>query len=152
MNNINKAIYFDMDGTIADFYGVDNWLDMLMNSDTTPYKVAKPLINMNVLARYLNRLQDKGYVIGIVSWLSKKGNNKYNKEVTETKKKWLAKHLKSVKWNEVHIIKYGTPKHEVVNNINGILFDDEEQNRTNWKGIAHDEKNIINVLKTIDKQ
>ena len=152
MDNINKAIYFDMDGTIADFYGVDNWLDMLMNSDTTPYKVAKPLVNMNVLARYLNRLQDKGYIIGIVSWLSKKGNNKYNKEVTETKKKWLAKHLKSVKWNEVHIIKYGTPKHEVVNNTNGILFDDEEQNRTNWKGIAHDEKNIINVLKTIDKQ
>ena len=152
MDNINKAIYFDMDGTIADFYGVDNWLDMLMNSDTTPYRVAKPLINMNVLARYLNRLQGKGYAIGIVSWLSKKGNNKYNKEVTETKKKWLAKHLKSVKWNEVHIVKYGTPKHEVVNNINGILFDDEEQNRTNWKGIAYNEKNIINVLKTIDKQ
>lgn len=152
MDNINKAIYFDMDGTIADFYGVDNWLDMLINSDTTPYKVAKPLVNMNVLARYLNRLQDKGYVIGIVSWLSKKGNNKYNKEVTETKKKWLAKHLRSVKWNEVHIVKYGTPKHKVVNNTNGILFDDEEQNRINWKGIAHDEKNIINVLKTIDKQ
>ena len=152
MDNINRAIYFDMDGTIADFYGVDNWLDMLMDNDTTPYRIAKPLVNMNVLARYLNRLQSKGYAIGIVSWLSKKGNNKYNKEVTETKKKWLAKHLKSVKWNEVHIVKYGTPKHKVVNNTNGILFDDEEQNRTNWKGIAHDEKNIINVLKTIDKQ
>lgn len=152
MNNINKAIYFDMDGTIADFYGVDNWLDMLMDNDTTPYKVAKPLINMNVLAKYLNRLQDKGYVIGIVSWLSKKGNNKYNKEVTKTKKKWLAKHLKSVKWNEIHIVKYGTPKHKVVNYVNGILFDDEEQNRSNWIGIAHDEKNIINILKTIDKQ
>lgn len=147
---MNKAIYFDMDGTIADFYGVDNWLDMLMDNDTTPYRIAKPLINMNVLARYLNRLQDKGYVIGIVSWLSKKGNNKYNKEVTETKKKWLAKHLKSVKWNEVHIVKYGTPKHKVVNNTNGILFDDEEQNRINWKGIAYNEKNILEVLKKLN--
>ena len=51
------TIYFDMDGTIADLYGVENWLDYLINSDATPYKVAKPLINLNSLARVLNNKQ-----------------------------------------------------------------------------------------------
>ena len=28
-----KAIYFDMDGTIADLYGVDGWLDWSLWGD-----------------------------------------------------------------------------------------------------------------------
>ena len=66
-----KTIYFDMDGTIANLYGVEGWLNYLINKDTTPYEVAKPMVNMNSLARLLNNLQKKGYEIGIVSWLSK---------------------------------------------------------------------------------
>ena len=41
---MNKAIYFDMDGTIADLYGVTDWLPMLMNSGSTPYRVAQPML------------------------------------------------------------------------------------------------------------
>ena len=146
---MTKAIYFDMDGTIADFYGVDGWLEYLMNEDITPYAKAIPLIRFCTLARVLNRLQKEGWHIGIVSWLSKSGSEEYNKRVTETKVKWLEKHLPSVKWNEVVIVNYGTPKGTVVRNPQGILFDDEEQNRTNWVGNAYDEKNIMGVLKAI---
>lgn len=39
---MTKAIYFDMDGTIANFYSVPNWLDYLIASDPTPYEVARP--------------------------------------------------------------------------------------------------------------
>ena len=28
-----KAINFDMDGTLCDFYGVDNWLAYLVNKE-----------------------------------------------------------------------------------------------------------------------
>lgn len=66
-----KEINFDMDGTIANLYGVENWLDYLMAKDTTPYEVAKPLVNLSSLARILNRLQRNGYTIGIISWLAK---------------------------------------------------------------------------------
>ena len=143
---MTKAIWFDMDGTIADLYGVPNWLEYLINSDPLPYKAAKPLINMNSLARLLNRLQAKGYHIGIVSWLSKSGTESYNEAVTNAKLAWLNKHLHSVHWDEIVIVPYGTPKHEVVS-IEGILFDDEERNRTNWTGIAYDVENIIEILK-----
>lgn len=146
---MRKAIYFDMDGTIADLYGVTDWLPMLMNSDSTPYKIAKPLIKLNVLARKLNQLQRKGYKLGIISWLCKGGNNKYNRDVMIEKVNWLHRHLKSVNWNEIRIVEYGVPKHKVVDYPNGILFDDEEKNRIEWNGKAYDETDIMNVLKAI---
>lgn len=143
---MTRAIYFDMDGCIADLYGVPNWLEYLIASDPYPYKAARPLINMNSLARLLNRLQADGYHIGIVSWLSKSGTESYNEAVTNAKLAWLNKHLHSVHWDEIVIVPYGTPKHEAVS-IEGILFDDEERNRTNWTGTAYDVENIIEILK-----
>lgn len=146
---MKNTIYFDMDGTIADLYGVENWLQDLRNENVRPYKEARPLINMQALARSLNRLHRQGYKIGVVSWLSKNGQEEYNKKVTETKINWLKKHLKSVDFSEIHIVKYGTPKEKVVTDKNGILFDDEIQNRKNWQGIAFSENRILEVLRAI---
>ena len=143
------TINFDMDGTIADLYGVENWLDFLMNEDPTPYKIAEPLLRLCVLARRLNALQRAGYELAIISWLSKAGSEAYNDAVTATKMAWLEKHLPSVKWNEIHIVPYGTPKQNFCKTPFDILFDDEEQNRHNWTGQAFDVKNIMEVLKNI---
>lgn len=142
-------ICFDMDGTIANLYGVENWLEMLTNHDETPYKNATVLVNMNSLARILNRLQRMGHEIGIISWLSKNSTSEYDERVTEAKKGWLAKHLKSVKFDFVEIVAYGTDKNIVATSDKDILFDDEEQNRKNWKGIAYNVNNIIETLKAV---
>ena len=144
---MTATIFFDMDGTIADLYGVDNWLDYLIASDTLPYAVAKPLLKLNSLARVLNRLQREGYRIGVISWLSKSGTEEYNNAVTETKKNWLKKHLASVHFDEINIVKYGTPKQMFARTENDILFDDEEKNRNNWTGKAFDVNAIIEILK-----
>jgi hypothetical protein len=141
-----KIINFDMDGTIADLYGVDGWLDDLINGNTRPYDIAKPLVNMSALARLLNGLQRKGYIINIISWLSKSGTDEYNARVADSKRKWLAKHLKSVKFNNLYIVPYGTPKHEI---SSGILFDDEQPNRDKWGVGAYDVDNILGVLKAV---
>ena len=145
-----KAIYFDMDGTIANLYGVENWLDDLVNKNTRPYEQAEVMVNMSSLARILNKLQKMGYTIGIISWLAKNSTDEYDERVTKAKKEWLTKHLKSVNWNEVHIVKYGTPKQTVDRYNQGILFDDEVQNRDNWNGVAYDVNNIIEVLKGLE--
>lgn len=139
-----REINFDMDGTIADLYGVDGWLSDLDNKSTRPYAEAKPLLNLQVLARLLNKLQKQGYKINIISWLSKYGTEEYDRRVTETKKAWLAKHLASVQWDKVQIVPYGTPKQTLGM---GILFDDEERNREAWSGVAYDVDNIIEILK-----
>ena len=145
---MKKEIWFDMDGTIADLYGVEGWLDMLLNENAKPYEIAKPLVNMRELAKVLNRLIEKGWEIGVISWLAKNGTNDYNKKVATANMKWLAKHLKSVKFAKIDIVEYGTPKQI---NRNGILFDDEKQNRENWLGIAYNVENIIQVLRELEK-
>ena len=48
--NINftapSIICFDMDGTIADLYAVNNWQNMLRAYDPTPYATAEPMWDM----------------------------------------------------------------------------------------------------------
>ena len=144
-------IFFDMDGTIANLYGVENWLEFLRAEEVIPYKEAMPMVNMSQLARLLNRLQAKGYEIGIISWTAKNGTAEYNEAVKKTKLRWLQKHLPSVLWDEIYIVEYGTPK----NNLgSGILFDDEENNRKCWsaadsENYAFSEKEIIKILQEI---
>ena len=60
------TINFDMDGTIADLYGVDNWLEMLIAEDTTPYAEAIPLLRLSALAKRLNNLQKQGYQLAVI--------------------------------------------------------------------------------------
>lgn len=146
---MNKAIYFDMDGTIADLYGQNNWLDRLIAQDETPYVNANVLVNMSLLARYLNKLKAIGYTVGIISWLAKGSTKDYDKRVIKAKTEWLARHLKSVEFDEINIVAYGTPKSMVASTTDGILFDDEEFNRKEWKGQAYNEKEIIKILKNL---
>ena len=146
---MTKAIYFDMDGTIADLYAVEGWLPMLQSHNATPYAQARTLVDMRVLARLLNKAQREGYTIGVVSWLAKGSTPQYDTEVTRAKIEWLNKHLHSVQWNEVHIVAYGTPKHNIVGYPNGILFDDEIHNRNMWTGTAYDVQDIVEVIKEL---
>lgn len=141
-------INFDLDGTLADLYGVEGWLDYLRAYDETPYVIAKPLINLSLLARYLNKLHTIGYEINVISWLSKSSNNDYDEKVTKAKEEWLKRHLPSVKWDNIIIVAYGTPKHNL---SSGILFDDEKPNRDAWGKGAYDVTNIIEILKGLLK-
>lgn len=143
-----RTIYFDMDGTIADLYGVKGWLDYIINKDSTPYEIAKPLVKLNVLARLLNKLQREGFKIGIISWLAKNSNENYDNLVTNAKLNWLSNHLASVNFDEIHIVPYGTPKENFSSGAD-ILFDDEIQNRENWIGSAFSENSILDTLKSL---
>ena len=141
-----KKINLDCDGTWIDLYGVEGWLEDLINENPRPYQEAKPLVNLSHLARILNKLQKKGYELNIISWTSKNSSLAYHKAVCEAKKEWLRKHIPSVKWNNIYLLPYGTPKQSV---SDGILFDDEEKNRQAWNGISYTEKNLIATLKTL---
>lgn len=143
-------INFDLDGTLVDLYGVPNWLEMLINEDTTPYEIAKPLVNFNQLARLLNKLIASGVEVNIISWTSKGGSPEYNAAVAKVKKEYIAKHLPSVNFSKIMIVPYGTPKYTLAK---GILFDDEDKNRTDWRKkngtYSYDETDILNILKAL---
>lgn len=143
---MTKAINLDMDGTFVDLYGVDGWLENIIARDTRPYEVARPLVNLSALARVLNNKQRKGYQINVISWTAKNAPEEYNIAVANAKREWLAKHLPSVNFDNIYIVAYGTPKHEVAN---GYLFDDEEPNRKAWGTGANDVENLIKKIKEI---
>ena len=100
-----KTAYFDMDGTIADFYGVDNWLDYLTNYDTYPYRSARPMFSPSEIETLICSLLEQGYRIGIISWCSKRKDKKYNKEIERAKREWIKEFL-TLK-QEIHIVADG---------------------------------------------
>ena len=142
-------ICFDMDGTIANLYAVENWLSMLRSYDPTPYTEAGVMLNMQLLARLLNRAQAAGNKLVIVSWLSKEPTPEYDEAVTAAKLAWLNQHLHSVQWNEINIVSHGYCKNNFCMSENDILFDDEARNRDEWGGEAYEPADIIEVLKKI---
>ena len=141
-----KSINFDMDGTIADLYGVEGWLEDLLHENVRPYVEARPLVNLSRLARLLNKLIQDGYSVNVISWTSRGGSAEYNKKVEKVKIQWLETHLKSVKFTKIEILPYGTPK-ELFGE--GILFDDEKPNRDSWGEGAYSEKEIFEILKSL---
>ena len=140
---MTKEIWFDMDGTIANLYAVENWLADLRAENVRPYAEALPMLNFSLFARLLNQLQRAGWKIGIISWTAKNGSEAYNMAVEMAKRAWLAKHLPSVHWDNVTIVAYGIDKSTLGD---GILFDDEEPNRKMWGEGAYDVDNILSIL------
>ena len=130
-----RKIYLDMDGTIADLYGVENWLADLIAGNERPYREAERLVEEEELAK----LVADGYELAIVSWLAKNSSKEYDRKVRNAKREWLKENYPNIKFTEIHIVKYGTPKSRVVNE-KGILIDDETPNRREWKGVAVDPK------------
>lgn len=139
---------FDMDGTIANLYGIEGWLEMLIAEDVAPYRDATPLVNMSRLARLIHKVQNRGDKVEVVSWLSRGGSADYNARVTETKLNWLKRHLPSVTFDNIYIVTYGTPKSRVTKATEAILFDDEERNRNEFlnKGFAFTPDRIFEVM------
>ena len=139
---------FDMDGTLFDLYGVEDWLPQLRAEDTSPYLAAKPMINFSLLARYLNRIQRAGHKIMVVSWTSKESSPEYHSQVAWAKFKSLRRHLPSVHWDAIIFANYGTEKSILVKDSKAFLFDDDEGVRTNWQGgLAFEPVDIFRVLR-----
>lgn len=144
-------IYFDLDGTLADFYSVDNWLRKILENDSSPYREARPLHNFSYLAKLMHKCQKKGIEFSIISWGSKNSTENFLTAVADEKRKWLKTHLPSVQFSEIIIIPYGTPKENYKNSHFDILFDDEQANRKNWKNGAFEPQYIIPILKLLAK-
>lgn len=146
-----KYLVFDMDGTIADFYNVPNWLEYLMNEDTTPYEIAETLYDETILNTLLNILKDRGWIIIVNSWACKNGSRSYNARTRNAKKKWLEQH--NFPYDFLHVVSYGKEKSEVTKKYGGyqILFYDNTDVRTTWANgesvdATHDILEILQYL------
>ena len=144
-----KAIYFDMDGTIADLYGYNDWLQLLQEEDTKPYEECGCLVNFIELREVLNDFIAQGITIGVISWSAKDGSRDYNRRTRKAKKDWCDYYFPNI-FSEFHVVKYGTPKHHVRKIKDSIIVDDNEEVRDKWIGDTIDAtQNIISLLKEL---
>lgn len=151
MNKTSKALIFDMDGTIADLYNVEGWLEKLRAEDASPYRDAKPMYDMDTLGVILDIFRGLGYRIMVVSWGSMNATREYNREVKRAKLDWLNYH--GFPYDEVHVIKYGTPKQNFIKDDISILIDDNDEVRASFlKSTRGQERQAIDAKRNIIEQ
>jgi hypothetical protein len=150
-----KMICFDMDGTIANLYGVNGWLEMIENENPQPYEIAEPMWDMVELATTLKMLQVKGYEVRVITWLAKDSTEDYKDKTRQAKLEWLKKY--GFPYDKFHGVAYGTTKANCIRkyleiNEQAILIDDNDKIRQGWKvgkTINPTTENIIDILKAL---
>ena len=127
-----KTLVFDMDGTIADLYGVNGWLNDLLNENTRPYDIAEPIYDTLTLNKVVNTLKENGWQIVVTTWLAKGSTTEYDNKVRKAKLNWLKAH--KFPYDEIHLVKYGTTKANCTRAKGGyqVLVDDNEKVRKGW--------------------
>lgn len=146
-------IYFDMDGTVYDLYGITNWLELLTDEKTEAFTIGKPLVNIKKLNQIASLLVDNGVEFGIITWLPKNATNEYEAKCAEVKREWKNQYMPFV--NEFYAVPYGTPKHKVPAHKakTMVIFDDNAEIRKEWQTktqrVAFNVGNIVEELEKI---
>lgn len=130
-----KYLCFDMDGTIADLYAVNGWLEQLRAYNPNPYRVAEPMWDMVELANAIQEIQEIGTKIVIITWASKDSTREYDMAVRQAKLDWLEE--MGFPYDFFHCVKYGTTKANTIRKYmeieeTAILIDDNEKVRNGW--------------------
>lgn len=145
---MNKTLVFDMDGTIANLYAVDGWLDDLRAENPRPYVEAQPIYDMEMLNMLLDIFRAQGWRIVITTWLAMDSTSAYKKLVREAKLDWLDRY--GFFYDEIHLIQYGTTKANATRKIGGfqVLVDDNDTIRKGWTlgDTINAKENIIEQL------
>lgn len=149
-----KMICFDLDGSLVDLYGYEDWLTCLRNNDPSPYRYALPLWNMRKLASILQDLQRAGIEIRIITWLSKESDRNFSAMTRKAKRDWLNSY--GIPYDHFHGVAYGTTKADSVrkylaDNETALLIDDNVQVRKGWHLGATIDPTQQDVLEELEK-
>ena len=105
------AIFLDMDGTLADLYNHENWLEAL-ETQAPIFSALKPLTNPLETAAVLSELRKKGVKLCALTWLPKKAKPAYAQRAVIEKKEWIKRFYPMI--DCVICAEYGTPKKEMI--------------------------------------
>lgn len=124
-----KIVYFDMDGTIANLYAVNNVFERLDNLDAKVYEEATPII------KYIEMLKEfkaMGYKVIILSCLGMISEKQFDIDTIKYKNNWLDKYVGKEYIDDRMFIEYTKHKENYVKE-GGILVDDDDKVLCNWK-------------------
>lgn len=146
-----RSINFDMDGTIADLYGVKDWLSLLRSENPAPYLMAVPMCDMSELNKVCELLRAEGWEINIITWLSKDSSEEYKNLVREAKRAWLEK--QGFHYDHFHGVQYGATKADSVRDRYdvSILVDDNEKVRNGWHLGDTIDPTAVNIIEKLSE-
>lgn len=148
---LDKFIFFDLDGTLCNIFEDPNWLSRIEKEDVSLFVEAKPMVKIKEFTSLIKLLQEKGYKVGIISYLPWYASSKYSSEVKKAKEDYIKSKFSKIKFDKVHIVPYPTPK-DIFAGVGDCLIDDDINNRKQWsKGKAYTQNDIVNKLKRIYK-
>lgn len=129
-------IFFDMDGTMVDLYGVKKWLSMLRQERTTPFSIAKPLYDVDVLHDVLQNLHNLSHIKLFICTKTPPGSPRYTVAVQNAKLQWLDKYNLLHYFNKVIFCPYRGEKfvhcHPYTKNSYNVIVDDDVRQVTNF--------------------
>lgn len=128
---MSKVIYFDMDGTVYNFYHRPDWLERLMEEDETLYTSGGPLVPMDELARICIMLKENGWTISVCTWLTKNVSRNFLRRTEQIKRQWVRRYMPYV--DNVYVLGYGVKKQNGVPRAKEmVLIDDNAEVRKMW--------------------
>lgn len=126
------VVYLDMDGTIFDLYGQNNWLEKLRTEDDTVFTGDRRMVTEEVLRTHFPA---DTYDVRVLSMTPKDATDEYCERVIARKNEWLDRYFPSITKRIYR--KYGHNKN-LKNSKYAILIDDSEPIRNSWNGLAFD--------------
>lgn len=151
---MKKTIYFDMDGTIANLYEANNWLERLLAEEEGLFLNLEIMHDKEKLTEIINDLIELGFGVEVITWTPKDVTEEYVKVVEVEKKKWIERHFPMIK--KITCLRYGTPKQKALKTREHrqILVDDNIEVNEMWntpkrrKSILAD-NNLLNKLELL---
>ena len=145
-----KKIYVDMDGTVANLYGEENWLDNLQNERKGSFINLQPLVDMIELSRVCYKLMEQGYRFGVITWLPMNTSREFERVCEREKKLWVDTLMPWV--SEFYVQTYGEPKQNapIHKAARMILVDDNAEVRAKWDTVK--QRISIDATKNIIKE
>lgn len=126
-------ITLDLDGTVFDLYGKEDWLYRLENHIAGAFEGSMlPEVDKKQLSELAEKLLEIGVGFDVVTWLPMGATKEYEWICQEEKLEWCRVNLPFIK--SIKCVPYGTPKQSVARGAGRMyLIDDNSQICDEWE-------------------
>ena len=129
-------VYFDLDGTLYNLYGKENWLENLENEVPGVFADNEnfmPGLNLENMHNVIYDLMNLGVSFGVISWTPFAASPLYEEICRKEKLEWLAKNFPMIK--DIAIIPYGIEKQKAITKRAQTMYliDDNKEVCRTWE-------------------
>lgn len=120
------TVYFDLDNTLFNLYGKENWLEMLENEKPGVFNAGKenqgflPELDVKKLYNMIEQCQRLSINFGIITWLPFAASPEYEEICRKEKMEWIDLNLPMI--TDIKIIPYGIEKQKAITKRSRAMY------------------------------